>query len=132
MSALAGVLAGDHLAGVYRWRSGVDVADVRHTVEHAGWRFGHVDGVRVETVAELHTALDDALVLPPYYGRNLDALAECLADCDGAQVLLWDSWGVFARAEPRVFGVVLGLMVSSEITTLLRGPGPDVDVPLLD
>ena len=132
MSGLAGLLNGDDPAGLYRWRSGSDVADVRHTVEHAGWRFGHVDGVRVESVAELHTALDDALVFPPYYGRNLDALAECLADCDGAQLLLWDSWGVFARAEPAVFGVVAGLLAGSEVTTLLRGAGPELDVPLLD
>lgn len=132
MSGLAAVLNGDAPAGVYRWRLHFDVADVRHTVEHAGWRFGYIDGVRVETPAELHTAIDDALVFPPYYGRNLDALAECLADCDGAQVLLWDSWGVLARAEPAFFGTVVELLAGCEITTLLRGPGPDFDVPLLD
>lgn len=130
MSGVAAVIRGDVAIGVYRWRAASDVADVRHTVEHAGWQFGYLDGVHIETVAEFHTAIADALVLPPYYGRNLDALADCLTDCDGSQILLWDAWGVFARAEPRVFGVVCGLLGAS-ITTLLRGPGPDVDLPLL-
>lgn len=132
MSGLAAVLRGDVATGVHRWRSAVDVAAVRHTVEHVGWRFGHLDGVRVETRAELHTAIADALGLPSYYGRNLDALADCLSDCDGSQVLLWDSWGVLARAEPAFFGVVVGLLDDSAVTTLLRGPGPELVVPLLD
>lgn len=35
----------------------------------------------IKTIDEFHDALVLALDLPAYYGRNLDALDECLADC---------------------------------------------------
>ena len=80
MSGLAGVLAGRHAPGVYRWHGNFDTADVRHTVEHAGWTYGHLDGWEIEHKAEFLAAIGDALAFPGHYGQNLDALADCLAD----------------------------------------------------
>lgn len=37
-----------------------------------------LDGSSLETIEQAHEALSDALELPPYYGRNLDALWDCL------------------------------------------------------
>ena len=88
------------------------VDDVRHTVEHAGWRFGHLEGAGIETRAELHDAVAEALVLPDWYGRNLDALADVLRDVDGRQLLLWDTWSVLARAEPAFFAEVVDCSVA--------------------
>lgn len=143
MSGLAALLAGRKPAGLYRWHSGADVADVRHTVEHAGWGFGHVDGLVAQTKPELLRAVGDALDFPDWYGQNFDALADCLTDVgrDGrGTVLLWDGWGVLARDEPRAFSValsVLGGRVAADrggpFAAVMRGDGPDVDgVPLLD
>ena len=86
MSGLAGVLAGRHAPGVYRWHGNFDTADVRHTVEHAGWRYGHLDGWEIEHKAEFLSAVGEALDLPSHYGQNLDALADCLGDL-GSTVL---------------------------------------------
>ena len=39
-----------------------------------------IDGAVIETREQLHDALARQLVLPEYYGRNLDALIDCLTD----------------------------------------------------
>jgi hypothetical protein len=139
MSGLAAVLAGRHAPGVFRWHQNFDEADVRHTVEHAGWRFGHLDGWEIEHKAEFLSAVGLALGFPAYYGHNLDALAECLADTPPA-VLLWDGWSAFARAEPVPFRSALEVLRADALDehtpallVLLRGEGPDLpDVPWLD
>ncbi len=125
-SPLGAVFEADLVPGVHRWSSPLDVSYVRGAVRRGGWRFGHLAGAEIVTVGDFHDAIAAALTFPPYYGRNLDALAECLDDCDGSQVLLWDDWGDFARAEPRVTAIAIDLLGSSQVTTLLRGPGPVV------
>ena len=140
MSGLAGVFAGHRPPGVYRWKAAYDVADVRHTVEHAGWRFGHVDGWVSQTKAEFLEAVGVGLGFPDYYGRNFDALADCLGDLPDT-VLLWDGWAPFARADERAFAVALRILTeragstdreSGRLLVLLRGAGPDLDVESLD
>ena len=39
-----------------------------------------IDGAAVESRAALHALLFKELTLPAYYGRNLDALYDCLTD----------------------------------------------------
>lgn len=39
-----------------------------------------LDGNLIETREQLHTALQQDLELPDWYGRNLDALYDCLTD----------------------------------------------------
>ena len=135
MSGLAGLLAHHVEPGIYRWHGHFPVGDVRHTVEHAGWRFAEVDGWHHTTKAEFLEAIGKTLDFPDYYGQNFDALADCLTDVDAGDgtVLLWDGWGALARAEPRAFNValsVLGTRVNADrggpFAVLLRGDGPDV------
>lgn len=121
---LDAVLAADLVPGVHLWSSSLDATYVRGVVRRAGWRFAHLRGAEVATAADFHDAIADALVLPSYYGRNLDALADCLGDVDGSQLLLWDDWGTLARAEPRLVRVAAELLGASQVTTLLRGDGP--------
>ena len=40
-----------------------------------------LDGTRIQTRAQLHDALQSLLELPAWYGRNLDALFDCLSTC---------------------------------------------------
>ncbi|MBM0128216.1 barstar family protein [Pimelobacter simplex] len=136
MSGLAAVLAGRHVPGVHRWESALDVADVRHAVEQAGWAFGYVDGVALDARADVLRAIGGALGFPDHYGANLDALNDCLRDLPGPTVLLWDAWSGFARAEPRWFGLVVEILgdrgaAGPAVEVLLRGAGPADAVPLL-
>jgi len=52
MSGLAGLLAHHAEPGIYRWHGAFEVDAVRHTVEHAGWRFAEIDGWHGPTKAE--------------------------------------------------------------------------------
>lgn len=135
MSGLAALLAGRTPPGLYRWRSGFEVADVRHAVDHAGWTFGYVDGLHAQTKSEFLREIGEALDFPDWYGQNFDALADCLTDVDDGDgtILLWDGWGALARGEPRAFSVALsvfGTRVNADrggpFAVLLRGDGPDV------
>ena len=137
MSGLAAVLAGNEAPGIHLWHGAFDVDDVRHTVEHAGWAFGHVDGWTVaDSKSGLLAAIGEALDFPDYYGQNFDALADCLHDVGrGAAgvVLLWDGWGTLARSDERAFSIalsVLGSRVNADrgvpFAVLLRGEGPTV------
>ena len=142
MSGLAALLAGRSKPGIYTWHSGFEVEDVRHAVEHAGWTFAFVDGLKAQTKQEFLTRIGEALNFPEWYGKNFDALADCLTDVDSGNgtVVLWDGWGAFARAEPRAFSVALSVLGTRVIadrggpfSVLLRGEGPDVaGVPSLD
>ena len=136
MSGLAGILAGHHAPGVYRWHAAFGPADVRHTVEHAGWRFARVDGVGVEDKTALMGALGAAVGAPDHYGQNLDAMWDVLRDVDGPMLLLWDEWGPIARADRDTFDRVTSLLndraEQGGLAVLLRGEGPEIDVPSLD
>lgn len=44
---------------------------------------------------KLHDLLSQELIFPEWYGRNLDALYDCLTDlCEETELVLrnWDSW----------------------------------------
>jgi RNAse (barnase) inhibitor barstar len=130
MSGLAAVLAGRHDTGVHLWHNALHVPDVQHAVEHAGWQFGYVDGVALESKKEVLGAIGAALDFPDHYGGDLDALRDCLRDLSSPTVLLWDGWGSLARAKPEAFEKVcrvLGGLDDGEasLEVLLRGPGPD-------
>ena len=143
MSGLAGVLARRTPPGVYRWQARFEPAEVRHTVEHAGWAFAGLDAWTLDTKPAVLDALATSLAFPEHFGHNLDALADCLYDVpprdrDG-QVLLWDGWSPFARADRRSFDLVLRVLadrVTEErlppFAVLLRGDGPTIDVALLE
>lgn len=130
MSGLAAVLAGRHDAGVHRWHNALHVPDVQHAVEHAGWTFGYVDGVALESKQEVLGAIGAALSLPQPSDGDVDALKDSLGDLGTKTVLLWDGWGSLARAEPAAFEEVCQALDQRDngdasLEVLLRGPGPD-------
>lgn len=142
MSGLAAILAGHTEPGVYRWHGAFDAQEVRHTVEHAGWRFGYVDGWLAQTKSEFLVSIGLALDFPGHYGRNFDALTDCLrevsADPGAGVVLLWDGWGPLATDDHPSFETALSVLrerTESEdpFAVLLRGDGPDLaDVASID
>jgi RNAse (barnase) inhibitor barstar len=137
MSGLAGIVAGHISPGVYRWHAAFDAPEVQHAVEHAGWRFGYVDGWHEQSTAEFLTAVSATLEFPEHFGHNFDALGDCLSDLAEPTVLLWDGWAPLARADEDAFVTVVRLMSdragsAPPFAALLRGEGPEVDVPSLD
>ncbi len=143
MSGLAALLAGHREPGIFRWHGAFDSAWVEHTVEHADWRFVHLDGWRAESKQEFLEAISSAFGFPDDAGRNFDILADNLHDVvagdSNGTVFLWDGWGPFARADEQGFSValsVLGGRVNADrggrFAVLLRGEGPDLGIRSID
>lgn len=57
-----------------------------------------IDGAVIETREQLHDALARQLALPEYYGRNLDALFDCLTELrEDAELRLVHADALFAH-----------------------------------
>jgi len=136
MSGLAGLLAGHVQPGVYRWHAAFGSDDVAHTAQVAGWAYAHLDAHAIDTKTDALAALGSALGFPQHYGLNLDALHDCLRDLDGPRLLLWDSWGPLAWADRSAFDRILTVLgrraAEGGFAVVLRGDGPEVDLPSLD
>jgi hypothetical protein len=140
---LAEVLAGQRTPGFYRWPSRAHPSAVRRDLVAVGWALHLIDGRAVTGAPELFDGCADALAFPYWFGRNWDALADCLGDLSWLRarghVLLWDQYGVLARLDPKAWE--LACQVFSEVAeirqrtggtpffVLLRGVGPATRPP---
>ena len=96
-----------------------------------------VTGVRSRTTVAVVTTLDERRALltaigrelrfPSYYGRNLDALEECLNDLSwlpaGEVVLIWDGADALRQTDPRGHRVLLEVLAAAMESTA-DGPHP--------
>ncbi len=64
--------------------------------------------------AQTLTLFADILDFPDYFGRNLDALEECLrayaAGRDRATTLIWDGAGGLRTGDPRTYAAVVDIL----------------------
>lgn len=56
---------------------------------------------------EVLTRIGEAFGFPDYYGRNLDALADCLGDLAEPTALEWSGWETLQAADPAAFGKIV-------------------------
>lgn len=97
----AGVTLTDLQSGTDR--GGVVVMTGTHGIAtaaltRAGWRVVRVVGGR--TRDEVMDAFATALEFPDYFGRNLDALWDCLRDVEVPTAVVWSGWEPWAAREP--------------------------------
>jgi len=138
---LGTLLDGTRPPGIYRWRSRAHPGPLRRELSAAGWTLHLLDGRTVATPGALFDRLAAELSFPAWFGRNFDALADCLGDLTWlpgmGHVLIWDRWGVLARADPKAwrqtyaaFTVAIEARAHANLVplhVLLRGPGPEDD-----
>ena len=89
-------------AGVHEWPGAPDA--IKTAAKAAGLKLCTIDLHGVGGKSELMTALGKGLKLPPHFGNNWDALADCLEDSDwlgshGIAVLLRHAGG-YNKAYP--------------------------------
>jgi RNAse (barnase) inhibitor barstar len=142
MSGLAALLAGHTPPDTYQWHNAAHVEDVQHAVEKAGWKFIYLDGWTIDDKQAFFDATAKALDFPEYFGKNFDALSDCLSDvnpsdCNGV-VFLWDGWSPLARHDEQAFTVALSVLrdrvqddKATKFAAILRGDGPPLDLPEL-
>lgn len=102
----------------------VDVLALEAACEEAGRPFVVLDTHEVQDKAGFMEAISLALELPGWFGRNWDALAECLADVPPTTVLAWDGWTDLARTAPRECEVAIEVFAESGLTVLLVNAPP--------
>lgn len=144
MSGLAGLLAGEHAPGVWRWDGQLSPERVGELAALADLRLAHLDGWTLgDTRREVLGAMGEALGFPETFGRNLDALHDSLGDLGRdsvGRILLWDGWGLLGETDARGLRITVELLAERAADTslapfsvLLRGEGPElVGVGLLD
>jgi hypothetical protein len=96
-----------------------------------GYQLVRMDAVEWHTEDDMHDAFATALDFPDYYGRNLDALNDCLRDVDvfeyGATpgttglVLILTGYDAFTRRCPRAAHIVLDIVADHSRTAMLLG-----------
>lgn len=114
----------------------------------SGWSVIRFDARHWATAAAMHTDLADALSFPDYYGRNLDALNDCMRDVVAGDygfakhavggLIVIDAFDRFHRREPQVAQVLIDVLGRAavdalahrwQLATFLRVDDPDFSPP---
>ncbi len=72
-----------------------------------GFRVGTVSA---STKADFLVGIGTALAFPAYYGRNLDALWDCLTDLEDPTAVVWTGWQELAINDPDAWARIMGLL----------------------
>ncbi|MFC3453152.1 barstar family protein [Amycolatopsis speibonae] len=85
-----------------------------------------IDGARTVDKASTLDAIAEALSFPDYFGKNLDALYDCLTDLSwlppGEHVLIWAGSSALKDHDPKAY-----LAVRSVLSDAQRALGPTGD-----
>ncbi len=133
-ATLRSVLDGTTTTGVFVWRGAWD-RDVLGEAREAGWTPLHLNTSDARTAADLYDAIARDWSLPDWFGRNLDALWDVLAERASAPtVLVWDGAEAFATHDPDLAIIVLGLLrdasTQAEALTVIVRPDGEQPMPV--
>jgi RNAse (barnase) inhibitor barstar len=116
MASLASLLQRGR-SGVYWLVAPRDLAEVEHLAAGAGRSFFRVECKLIRGKGALLDRLARALRFPDWFGRNWDALEECLTDLSWLEakgvVVLLDGADAFAEAAPEDFASGLEVLRSA-------------------
>lgn len=115
---LAAVLDGRTPPGVLTWPAERPVADALTAAEDAGWRGSSLDLAGAVDKAAFMERCARALRLPDWFGRNWDALADCLTDlswcpADRGRLLVVTGWQGYAAAAPEDWSIVESVLADA-------------------
>ena len=109
------------------------------------YQLDNFDCSRWQTEQVMHEELASRLEFPKYYGKNLDALNDCLGDVtvpkDGGRVLILHRYDVFYAGLQNVAWSVLSiidrnawlhLLFGQRLFALVQSDDPLIEFPLLD
>jgi RNAse (barnase) inhibitor barstar len=76
-----------------------------------------MDGTRIRGKDDFYDAVAAALSFPDWFGRNLDALHDCLGDLSwlpaGEHVLVWSEPQIFRDADPDGYRAVADVLTDT-------------------
>lgn len=146
MTTLQQILTDPAAAGIYRVHGQLPLHTLLRRVEVAGLRPARLDGDAIADKPAFLRACADALAFPPYFGRNWDALADCLTDLswlpESGHAVVYDHPAPLIRRAPAdwamardIFGVAAERWRAARrpfVVLLRRTDGLAPDIPLLD
>lgn len=91
---LAGLTDGSLRPGIYRVPAGE--LSLPERLAAAGWQVAEIDPS--DDLEEFYDQISEALAFPGYFGRNLDALWDCLTDLTEPTVLI--IWSPYQGSVP--------------------------------
>ncbi len=106
MSDIAGLTDGSRTPGVYRILG--DPIRIDSALSRAGWATAVLPAV--ETTHDFYAQIAGVLQFGDYFGRNLDALWDCLTDLEEPTALILSDWTRLARARPRKWAAILDVL----------------------
>ncbi|MFE2158493.1 barstar family protein [Streptomyces lydicus] len=115
---LVAVLDGSTPPGVLTWPADRPVADALAAARDAGWTGAVLELADVADKAAFMERCARALRLPEWFGRNWDALADCLTDlswcpADRGWLLVVTGWQGYAAAAPDEWSVVESVLADA-------------------
>ncbi|MGL5405912.1 MAG: barstar family protein [Propionibacteriaceae bacterium] len=116
ISAVAPLFDGTLTPGIYQMTA--PRAEVLAGLREAGWQAAELP--HVKTPQEALTLIGEALSFPKWYGRNLDALWDCLGDLTQPTALYWRSWQELAIHFPDEWAQLMGVL--KDRTEVLEHP----------
>lgn len=135
MSKLARVLAQKRAPGVYRFPSSASVEFLEREARNKGWRLFYLNGAKIRDKKTFLAHVARAMDFPDYFGKNWDALNDCLTDLKAASgyVVLFEAPDKFIVKSPSDWDVALAVFktaiefwrqVGIPFYFLLRGDAP--------
>lgn len=104
------VLSGAVTPGLFAWRGRPD-RDLVGEAEAAGWEALGLDTRHVSSFEEFYDEVARAWALPDWFGRNLDALFDVLADLAVVPTLIvWDGLRHLADIDPVQTSAILDVL----------------------
>jgi RNAse (barnase) inhibitor barstar len=102
-------------SGVFR--AAEPPADLESAAQAVGLRSFIIDASAVRTKSQMLGLLGRSLAFPSWYGRNWDALEDCLTDNGWVQdpglVIRFEGFEPYAEADPNGFGILLDIFKTS-------------------
>lgn len=124
MNRLQTLVDGHRRPGVYRWDAGALPGTAAASLARGGRPVAVLDGRFALDKAGFLDEVALALHFPAHFGRNWDAMVDCLRDVEHGTVLIWDRAGELALLDPDAYETALDILreaATDDLTTLLRG-----------
>lgn len=143
MSNLKRALMQERKPGIYRFDSQASVAYLRAEAGKQNWLLYALDGKKISDKPTFLDKIARAMKFPDYFGKNWDALNDCLTDMEWARgsgyILLYQAPDRFIKTSPEQWKIAVDIFntaiefwgqVNIPFYVLLRG-GAESEFPLL-
>lgn len=119
MPTLHTTLTDPAAAGLYRVPTRLSVPTLTRRIAATNARLALLDGDAITDKAAFLRGCADALAFPPYFGRNWDALADCLTDLSWlparGHAILYDNPAPFIRQAPAGWATAVKIFAEAAV-----------------